>query len=71
VFAWFNGIRATCRTHPRAGAEAGARISLAFDLSKAILFDPASEQRLAPDSRFNCVTLFGPVRRSLFFPITI
>jgi multiple sugar transport system ATP-binding protein len=46
VFAWFNGIRATCRTHPRAGAEAGARISLAFDLSKAILFDPASEQRL-------------------------
>jgi multiple sugar transport system ATP-binding protein len=46
VFAWFNGIRATCRTHPRAGAEAGTRISLAFDLSKAILFDPASEQRL-------------------------
>jgi multiple sugar transport system ATP-binding protein len=46
AFAWFNGVRATCRTHPRAGAVPGARVSLAFDLSKAILFDPASEMRL-------------------------
>ncbi|MES2263957.1 MAG: sn-glycerol-3-phosphate ABC transporter ATP-binding protein UgpC [Pseudomonadota bacterium] len=46
VFAWFNGVRATCRTHPRAGAEPGGHISLAFDLSKAILFDPATEMRL-------------------------
>ncbi|WP_228895740.1 ABC transporter ATP-binding protein [Pseudoduganella aquatica] len=46
AFAWFNGVRATCRTHPRAGAEPGASIPLAFDLSKAILFDPASEMRL-------------------------
>ncbi|MES2740822.1 MAG: sn-glycerol-3-phosphate ABC transporter ATP-binding protein UgpC [Pseudomonadota bacterium] len=46
VFAWFNGVRATCRTHPRAGALPGARIALAFDLSKAILFDPTTEMRL-------------------------
>jgi multiple sugar transport system ATP-binding protein len=46
AFAWFNGTRATCRTHPRAGATAGGALKLAFDLSKAILFDPASEQRI-------------------------
>jgi multiple sugar transport system ATP-binding protein len=46
VFAWFNGARATCRTHPRAGAAPGASIKLAFDLSKAMLFDPQTEQRL-------------------------
>ncbi|AKU20237.1 ABC transporter ATP-binding protein [Massilia sp. NR 4-1] len=46
AFAWFNGVRATCRTHPRAGAEAGQRLNLAFDLSKAVLFDPASERRI-------------------------
>ncbi len=46
VFAWFNGARATCRTHPRAGAAPKAHIKLAFDLSKAMLFDPQSEQRL-------------------------
>jgi len=46
VFAWFNGARTTCRTHPRAGAAPGQTIALAFDLSKAILFDPVSEQRL-------------------------
>ncbi|UTY58684.1 ABC transporter ATP-binding protein [Massilia sp. erpn] len=46
AFAWFNGVRATCRTHPRAGAIAGQRLNLAFDLSKAVLFDPASERRI-------------------------
>ncbi|PWF48272.1 ABC transporter ATP-binding protein [Massilia glaciei] len=46
VFAWFNGARLTCRTHPRAGATAGRPLTLAFDLSKAVLFDPATEQRL-------------------------
>jgi multiple sugar transport system ATP-binding protein len=46
VYAWFNGVRATCRTHPRAGAVPGARIGLAFDLSKAVLFDPVTERRL-------------------------
>jgi multiple sugar transport system ATP-binding protein len=45
VFAWFNGTRITCRTHPRAGATAGSTLTLAFDLSKAVLFDPATEQR--------------------------
>jgi multiple sugar transport system ATP-binding protein len=47
VFAVVNGVRITCRTHPRAGAVAGRPLTLAFDLSKAVLFDPATEQRLA------------------------
>ncbi len=46
AFTWINGTRATCRTHPRAGATPGQRMPLAFDLSKAVLFDPVSEQRL-------------------------
>ena len=46
VFTWVGGVRATCRTHPRAHAMPGERINLAFDLSHAILFDPATEQRL-------------------------
>lgn len=47
VFVWFNRTRATCRTHPRAGAAPGGVIALAFDLSKAVLFDPVSEERIA------------------------
>jgi multiple sugar transport system ATP-binding protein len=46
VFSWFNGARVTCRTHPRAAAMPGQNMTLAFDLSKAVLFDPATEQRL-------------------------
>jgi len=46
VFSWFNGTRITCRTHPRAAAMPGQTMTLAFDLSKAVLFDPATEQRL-------------------------
>ncbi|MBA5604652.1 sn-glycerol-3-phosphate ABC transporter ATP-binding protein UgpC [Duganella sp. FT3S] len=46
VFAWFNGIRATCRTHPRAEATAGLHTKLAFDLSKAVFFDPTTEKRI-------------------------
>ncbi len=46
VFTWFNGSRVTCRTHPRAAAMPGHSMTLAFDLSKAVLFDCASEQRL-------------------------
>jgi multiple sugar transport system ATP-binding protein len=46
VFAWFNGIRATCRTHPRALATPGQHTRLAFDLSKAVYFDPVTEQRV-------------------------
>ncbi|MDY7573186.1 hypothetical protein [Actimicrobium sp. CCI2.3] len=47
VFAWFNQTRATCRTHPRAGGVPGGEITLAFDLSKAVLFDPVREERIA------------------------
>jgi multiple sugar transport system ATP-binding protein len=47
VFADFNGARITCRTHPRAAAIPGQPMTLAFDLSKAVLFDPATEQRIA------------------------
>lgn len=46
AFAQFNGALVTCRTHPRAGALPGKPMALAFDLSKAVLFDPATEQRI-------------------------
>ncbi|MES2126095.1 MAG: sn-glycerol-3-phosphate ABC transporter ATP-binding protein UgpC [Pseudomonadota bacterium] len=46
VFTRFNGERITCRTHPRAAAMPGQAMSLTFDLSKAVLFDPATEQRI-------------------------
>jgi len=46
VFTWFNGTRVTCRTHPRAAAMPGENMTLAFDLSKAVFFDPVTEQRL-------------------------
>jgi multiple sugar transport system ATP-binding protein len=47
VFANFNGVRATCRTHPRAAAMPGQKMSVAFDLWKAVIFDPATEQRIS------------------------
>jgi multiple sugar transport system ATP-binding protein len=47
VFAVVNGVRITCRTHPRANAQPGKPLALAFDLSKAVLFDPATGQRLS------------------------
>lgn len=46
AFTTINGIRAACRTHPRAAAKPGASMKLAFDLSKAVLFDVSTEQRL-------------------------
>ena len=46
VMASFNGVPVTCRTHPRAGALPDQPLSLAFDLSKALLFDPVSENRI-------------------------
>jgi len=46
VFATFNQTRLTCRTHPRAAAHPGENIELAFDLSKAVFFDPGTEQRI-------------------------
>jgi len=42
----FNGVPVTCRTHPRAGALPDRALSLAFDLSKALLFDPVTENRI-------------------------
>ncbi len=47
VVARFNDAPVTCRTHPRAGALPNEPLKLAFDLTKALLFDPASEQRIA------------------------
>jgi multiple sugar transport system ATP-binding protein len=51
VFALFNGVRATCRTHPRSASLPGRPMTLAFDLSKAVLFDPVTEQRISQDHR--------------------
>ncbi|MGZ3183314.1 MAG: ABC transporter ATP-binding protein [Telluria sp.] len=45
-----NGTRVTCRTHPRAGAHAGARLPLAFDSARAILFDPVTEERIPTET---------------------
>ncbi|MDE2427859.1 MAG: sn-glycerol-3-phosphate ABC transporter ATP-binding protein UgpC [Burkholderiales bacterium] len=47
VFSSFNGVRTTCRTHPRAAAMPGQSMRVAFDLSKAVCFDVTTEQRLA------------------------
>jgi len=47
AFTNLNGARVTCRTHPRAGARAGVNLPLAFDLAKAVLFDPTTEKRIA------------------------
>ncbi|MGZ8288225.1 MAG: ABC transporter ATP-binding protein [Telluria sp.] len=46
AFARFNGERITCRIHPRTDAAPGQRTMLAFDLSKAVLFDADTEQRI-------------------------
>jgi multiple sugar transport system ATP-binding protein len=50
VFTRFNGARLTCRTHPRAAAMPGQSMTLAFDLSKAVLFDPATEERITTET---------------------
>ncbi|WP_136419177.1 sn-glycerol-3-phosphate ABC transporter ATP-binding protein UgpC [Herbaspirillum sp. ST 5-3] len=47
VFVNCNRARVTCRTHPRSAATPGKRMTIAFDLSKAVLFDPEDEQRVA------------------------
>ncbi|MFJ2990029.1 ABC transporter ATP-binding protein [Collimonas sp. NPDC087041] len=46
VFTTFNNARVTCRTHPRAAAKPKDRLQLAFDLSKAVLFDAETEERI-------------------------
>ena len=47
VFTRFNGVRMTCRTHPRAAARAGQSMRLYFDMDKALLFDPQTQRRLS------------------------
>lgn len=47
VMTRFNGATVTCRTHPAAGARPGQPLNLVFDVSKALLFDPVSEERIA------------------------
>ncbi len=47
VVARFNDAPVTCRTHPRAAATPKQPLKLAFDLTKALLFDPTSELRIA------------------------
>ena len=46
VFGRFNNTRVTARVHPRAAVLPGQSMTLAFDLSKAVLFDPETEQRM-------------------------
>ena len=46
VFSQFNGSRITARCHPGAIGPADTQVTLAFDLDKALLFDPTTEQRL-------------------------
>ncbi|WP_395823734.1 ABC transporter ATP-binding protein [Collimonas sp.] len=46
VFTTFNNARVTCRTHPRAAARPRDQLQLAFDLSKAVLFDAKTEERI-------------------------
>ena len=47
VFIKLNGTKVVCRVHPSADARPGEKLSLAFDTSKAVFFDPQSERRIA------------------------
>jgi multiple sugar transport system ATP-binding protein len=46
VFTQLNGTKITARVHPRAQPVPGQMLPLSFDASKAVLFDPQTEQRL-------------------------
>jgi multiple sugar transport system ATP-binding protein len=46
LFARINGQRAICRVHPAVNPQPGQIIPLVFDMSRAVLFDPASGVRL-------------------------
>lgn len=41
-----NGVRTVCRVHPTAQSKVGSLMPLQFDMSKAVFFDPESEQRI-------------------------
>ncbi|WP_343074189.1 ABC transporter ATP-binding protein [Chitinivorax tropicus] len=47
TFINLNGKEAVCRVHPSEAKRPGERMQLAFDMSKAVFFDPSSEARVA------------------------
>ncbi len=47
VFIRLNNTKVVCRVHPTADARPGEKLTLAFDASKAVYFDPESERRIA------------------------
>jgi multiple sugar transport system ATP-binding protein len=47
VFAQVNGKRIVSRVHPAANPQPLTNMTLLFDVSKAVLFDPKTEERLA------------------------
>jgi multiple sugar transport system ATP-binding protein len=47
VFAQVNGKRVVSRVHPASNPQPMTNMTLLFDVSKAVLFDPQTEERLA------------------------
>ncbi|SFZ75801.1 ABC transporter ATP-binding protein [Chitinimonas taiwanensis] len=47
VTVTLNGVKTVARCHPRAAGHPGQAVTLVLDPTKALLFDPASEKRLA------------------------
>ncbi|MCX4160941.1 MULTISPECIES: ABC transporter ATP-binding protein [Paraburkholderia] len=47
VFAQVNGKRVVSRVHPASNPQPLSNMNLLFDVSKAVLFDPANEERIA------------------------
>ena len=47
VFAQINGKRTVSRVHPASNPQPLSNMTLLFDVSKAVLFDPATEARIA------------------------
>jgi multiple sugar transport system ATP-binding protein len=46
VFVNVNGREVTCRVNPKAARAPGQNMKLMVDMSKALLFDPRTEQRI-------------------------
>jgi multiple sugar transport system ATP-binding protein len=46
-----NGARVVCRVHPGVVPDAQSRLHVSLDLSKAVLFDPATGERIAAASQ--------------------
>jgi multiple sugar transport system ATP-binding protein len=47
LFAQVNGKRIVARVHPASNPQPASNMTLLFDVSKAVLFDPQTEDRLA------------------------